>query len=450
MNIFDTLPVNFFNIFNSGNRAIMSDCLFVLYNYMKDNSAYASLKENIMFELTKYFSSHIVEVNEIDNQPPKTRADYVYKKLRDCGWLVEEQGENYQIYASFEDYAISIMDVLFQLDVEKDVEYSSMVYSIYSSFTSFDVENGHKILDLQFNTTKELINKLKNLNTNIKRYIRRLLKDNIKNNLNQLLDSLLSEYQLKIVDRAFYNLTTRDNPLKYRNTIIDTLNIIRDSENSRDVIVRNIMESKDISYEEAYDIFDEQTLFMIDAFENILDLINEISKKNEKFVASATNRIMFLINVKEDIGGKINEIIKSGQRYDDILDNVVEISVNKILDEESIYSPRKQRKIMPKAILEDLVLSDSIRQEAIGKLQANNKYTQQSIENSILGLLKENTYLDGLKCLDEYNDISLFALTWLYGYSRDAKYEIEPLDELISLNQYRFRNFKIKERKKHE
>lgn len=53
------------------------------------------------------------------------------------------------------------------------------------------------------------------------------------------------------------------------------------------------MLSKDLTYQEAMDLFYKQTSYIIDAFESILDLINEINRKNEKFVASATNRIMF-------------------------------------------------------------------------------------------------------------------------------------------------------------
>ncbi|MDF9825516.1 hypothetical protein M2475_001963 [Breznakia sp. PF5-3] len=447
MNIFETLPINFFNIFNNSNKGMISECLFVLYDYMKEDSAFASLKENVIFELTKYFNSHIIETDEIASGTPKERADNIYKRLKDCGWISEEQGDNYQIYASFEDYATSIMNILFQLDADADVEYSSMVYNIYSSFVRFDVNNGHKILDSHYRTTKELMNKLKNLNTNIKRYIKKLLRDNMKNDLNQLLDSLLNEYQLMIVDRAFYNLTTRDHPLKYRNTIIAAISEIRNSEEKINCIVRNIMDSKDITYEKAYDIFDEQTNYMIDSFESILDLINEISKKNEKFVASATNRILFLINVKEDIGGKINEIIKSGQQYDGSLNNIVELSVNKTLDSHSIFSSRKQKLPMHLESIKEVKLDDLIREQEINRLKVNSKYTQQSIEKRILERLDGNSVLNGSVYFKEQMDISLFVLTWLYGYNEKSKYKIEPLNTLVNTNQYKFREFIIKEKK---
>lgn len=143
--------------------------------------------------------------------------------------------------------------------------------------------------------TKSLMTKLKNLNTNIKRYIKRLVQDNMKNDLNQILDSLLSDYQLKIVDRAFYNLTTKDHPLKYRNSIISQIQRIQDDQATSETIIGNIMLSKDLTYQEAMDLFYKQTSYIIDAFESILDLINEINRKNEK-VCCFSNKSYYVFN----------------------------------------------------------------------------------------------------------------------------------------------------------
>lgn len=443
-NLFEILPLNFFNIFSSANKSVFSDCIFVLYDYMKDDAAFASLKDNIIFELTQYFNGHIVEFEDIQSHLAKDRAFYVYRRLKDCGWINEEVGENYQIYASFEDYATTIIETLLNLDKEKDIEYSSMVYNIYSAFLNFDVNNGHKILDAQYNMTKDLMTKLKNLNTNIKRYIKKLLKDNMKNNLNDILDSLLSEYQMKIVDRAFYNLTTKDNPLKYRNSIISQIQEIRVDEMCSDTIIRNIMVSKDIDYQEAYDRFDQQTLYMIDAFEGILDLINEISRKNEKFVASATNRIMFLINVKEDIGGKINEVIKEGQKCSHLFEDITNISINKFLDLDSLYTPRQMKRVMETQFIVDPMLDEEIKKEAIRKLRLNEKYTRSSIEKNVLEKLKDLDEILGSQYYEYQDDLSLFILTWLYGYSQNSQYTIEPLDQIVTKDQYQFREFIIR------
>ena len=442
VNIFDTLPAKFFNIFNTSDRIVISECIDVLYEYIKDDASFASLKENLIYELTKYFTNHLIELEDVQIQSPRERAFYVYRRLKECGWISE--GENYQVYTSFEDYAISIIETLMNLDEDRDIEYSSMVYSIYSQFKNFDVENGHKIIDAQYSMTKSLMTKLKNLNTNIKRYIKRLVKDNMKNDLNQILDSLLSDYQMKIVDRAFYNLTTKDHPLKYRNSIISQIQKIVDDPQTTEIIIGNIMLSKDISYQEASNLFYKQTSYIVDAFESILDLINEINRKNEKFVASATNRIMFLMNAKEDIGGKINDILKEGQHYIEAFENVTTLSVNKYLDQNSLYLPRTIKKVKNVDLIIDEPLDENARLEAIEKLKRNEKYTKTAIEKVVLEELSEKESLLGSTYFENQKDLSMFILTWLYGFSQNACYQIEPQNQIITKEHYQFREFMIR------
>ena len=348
------------------------------------------------------------------------------------------------LIVQLEDYAISIIETLMNLEEDRDIEYSSMVYSIYSQFKNFDIENGHKILDAQYSMTKSLMTKLKNLNTNIKRYIKRLVQDNMKNDLNQILDSLLSDYQLKIVDRAFYNLTTKDHPLKYRNSIISQIQRIQDDQATSETIIGNIMLSKDLTYQEAMDLFYKQTSYIIDAFESILDLINEINRKNEKFVASATNRIMFLMNVKEDIGGKINDIIKEGQECPEVFDQVATISINKYLDQNSLYLPRQIKKVKNTDLILDTQLDEQTRLMAIEKLKQNEKYTKTAIEKNVLQCLDQQETILGSNYYDQNKDLSLFILTWLYGYSQNARYKIEPQENIIKKDHYQFREFIIR------
>lgn len=444
VNIFDTLPAKFFNIFNTSDRVVISECISVLYEYIKDDAAFASLKENLIYELTKYFTNHLIELEDVQIQSTRERAFYVYRRLKECGWISEEVGENYQVYTSFEDYAISIIETLMNLDEDRDIEYSSMVYSIYSQFKNFDIENGHKIIDAQYSMTKSLMTKLKNLNTNIKRYIKRLVKDNMKNDLNQILDSLLSDYQMKIVDRAFYNLTTKDHPLKYRNSIISQIQKIVDDPQTTEIIIDNIMLSKDISYQEASDLFYKQTSYIVDAFESILDLINEINRKNEKFVASATNRIMFLMNAKEDIGGKINDILKEGQHYIEAFENVTTLSINKYLDQNSLYLPRAIKKVKNVDLIIDEPLDENARLEAIEKLKRNEKYTKTAIEKVVLEELSEKESFLGSTYFENQKDLSMFILTWLYGFSQNACYQIEPQNQIIIKEHYQFREFMIR------
>ena len=41
-------------------------------------------------------------------------------------------------------------------------------------------------------------------------------------------------------------------------------------------------------------------------------------------------------------------------------------------------------------------------------------------------------------------DLYLFILTWLYGYSQNALYKIEPQENIIKKDHYQFREFIIR------
>ena len=59
-------------------------------------------------------------------------------------------------------------------------------------------------------------------------------------------------------------------------------------------------------------------------------------------------------------------------------------------------------------------------------------------------LYKYDLLLDDLHLYDQNKDLSLFILTWLYGYSQNALYKIEPQENIIKKDHYQFREFIIR------
>ena len=49
-----------------------------------------------------------------------------------------------------------------------------------------------------------------------------------------------------------------------------------------------------------------------------------------------------------------------------------------------------------------------------------------------------------IKTLENQKDLSMFILTWLYGFSQNACYKIEPQDQIIIKEHYQFREFMIR------
>lgn len=443
-NIFDILPNNFFNIFNGDNKRIMSDCLLLAYDSFKNDLSFSSTKEQITFLIQDYFESHIttIEADEVLNTP-RDKALYILRRLKECGWINEEVGDNYETYITFEDYAIKVMESLFNLDTYNDIEYSGIVYNIFISFSNFDVNKGDLVFETAYENTKDLANKLKNLNSNIKKYIQNLLSNAIKDDLEALLNSLLTEYQTKIVDRAYYNLTTYDNPSKYRQRIINNIENIIQNEKYVDIIVRNIMDKKGFEYQQSYDHLFNQSEYIINTFEHIEDIMEEIDNKNSKFIKSAINRITFLLNNQRDVEGKINNIIKAiSEGYE--ITNTGNIYLNSNIDKQSLYIPRILAKPLDIQMEEIIELDEVIKQRALDKIKQSNYFSRKNIEELVMTRLETGSFLGSSLKINNNNELATLVLIYLYGHSFNSKYLIEPLDDIVVVNGYRFKDFKVR------
>ena len=443
-NIFDILPNNFFNIFIGDNKRVISDCLFLVYHSFKSDLSFSSTKEQVL----SIFQDHVTFLKSDEKlDDSRDKALYILKRLKECGWVNEETGENYEIFITFEDYSIRVLENLFSLDSSSDNgEYSGLIYNIFMSFNTFDVNRGDLVFETGYENTKELANKLKNLNSNIKKYIQNLLDEGIKDDLEALLSSLLQDYQTKIVDRAYYNLTTYDNPSKYRQRIINNIETIISDDKYLDIIVRNIMERKDLGYQEALELLLNQKDYIINAFEHIEEIMQEIDSKNNRFIESAINRITFLLNNQKDIEGKINNIIKAIASGKDVSD-VGNLYLNSFVSRDSLYVPRNYTSIVKSEVEKPAVLDEALKEKALKQIIKSKNYSHKYIEDKVLMLLKQNgDFLGSSLPINNNEDLATLVLIYLYGFTYGTKYEVEPLDNEVIVNNYRFKDFKVKEK----
>ena len=118
-----------------------------------------------------------------------------------------------------------------------------------------------------------------------------------------------------------------------------------DNQDYVSLIIHNIMERKGIEHDQAYDLLMNQKEYIMQSFEHIEDIMQEIDSKNNKFIESAIHRITFLLNNQNDIEGKINNIIKSISSGNDIKD-LGNIYINQMINRDSLYVPRQISKPM--------------------------------------------------------------------------------------------------------
>jgi len=180
-NLFDYIPDNFFYFLYGDNRYINSKIAFRLFSVAKNNNTYTLKKSDVLDIITEYFDGFMFNIEFYDNGQILTNsreeATSVYRRLKECGWIDEDYDIDQTIVTNFEDYTISILNTLLEIDKNSTFELSSKVYNIYTSLKNIEIDRAYLVLSTIYNDSKELIDKLRSLNSNIKKYIKRIVKN---------------------------------------------------------------------------------------------------------------------------------------------------------------------------------------------------------------------------------------------------------------------------------
>lgn len=452
-NFFSILPENFFNVFNGSYKIPAAECLSMLYRESSQGLSFSMDRERAVFLIKEYFENTQQEIEDEQNNhlSASESASYLLRRFRDCGWIEEELGENYQYFIHLQDYAVEIIKTLSTLNRNYSVEYSGYISLICDALKNFKVEKGAITLEQIYHNTEELFRKLSSLNTNIKRYIQRLLDEKLKNDLTAIMNQLLDEFQTKIVDRAYYNLATKDHPEKYKGVILNKLDALYDDYDVLNMIARQYMELKDIDFTEAMNIIMTQLNFVMERFESIGEIMEEIDKKHAKYVSSAVSRILYLLDVHEDVEGKLNRLITAVN--DDVVnsEDLFDLSSVNFVSDNSLFTARTANYKIENQSVEYIELDDSIIQYYQEKYKNDQRFSKKAICKYVDNLIGESQKKQASDLLIESaDDFTYLILMYMYGYSKNVDFVIEELDEVIINKGYRFRNFEVRRKRSYE
>ena len=448
-NIFSSFPPSFFSVLAGKNRELYQRSISALYEKTSYGTSYTLTYDDACLAVEDILDSDVYE-NENDDEKPVSsheRAIRFLRKLKEDEWITEEIGENYQRFLHFRDYAVEFMQMARKMSSGETEEYSGYIFAIYQMLRGIDPLNGDLALERCAANTEDLFRQLASLNTNIKNYIQLLLKDENKDNLHALMDMLLEDYQTKVIDRAYYNLTTRDNPEKFREYILNRISLIRDDDALVDSMIRQKMERKGLSYEEADRKIEEQLDYIESCFSTIHELMDEIDRKNHKYITSALARITFLLEAHEDLEGKINRILKALMSGKLASDSLFRLYKTASLDSDSLYTIKRKRLKVRESFAEELTIDEDVIREFEELLALEQKFSRTSVELHMLGLLEGKKEVKaGDLDLSSFEEFTFLVLGYLYGHDEKSGIEIEDTDNTVVASGYRFKDFIIRRR----
>ena len=438
MNLFDRIPDRFFSILASGNKRIYVEALFVLRQAFKTELTIR--RDELTAMLTGSLEGSILQAdfteeaeelgeNYSESGDLSGKAHLLIRKLRDTGWIeIEYERGSFQENITIPDYAIEIINVLYDLSSEKVREYNSYVYATYAALINAKDNTDYLYLALQaeYQNTIRLVDELKLLFNNIKRYYQRI-SDSM--DVNELLEEHFDKYREQIVDTIYYPLKTIDSVPRFKFAILSVLNEwLMDERLISEIVSQGVQ--RRVFQDEVQGR--EESLYMIntiaDTYEGIEGMIVDIDRKHVEYTNASIDRIRYQINTDRSAKGKLIAILQhtDENRIISAMQDAVETYRHGYMDTQSLYD-RVRRTVKTEG--KPLQVKDTAQNPALisgfledMRRQYSNSKIDAYIEKCFQG---RDQFTTGDVVIGGTEDFLLFLLGTLRGREKSASFYME-------------------------
>jgi len=452
--LFDELDSKFFHVFAGEQRRVNADIILFLADLFQRENATFMTKETVVGALTEWFEIALLEPildedgDDLSTKTSREKALSKIKQLKRCGWLTEEDGENYMPILQIEDNALIIIKAL--LDIKsnsKPKEYSGYLVVMDSLLRDFDFNQGVVTLEQVYENMITFTNRLQGLISSIRKFYARMLKDDSIDPRRHL-DTLLNEYHENVVKRAFDNLKQKDNPSKFRGNILAQIQRIGTEESIERLIDNYRTVKGEQDPEIARNWIVERIRFIETKIDQIPMTIEIIDQKNTKYIRSTQMKLNFLLTESADIEGKLIRIMRGMNRVsdDEAFAEAFALHSMDLLDERSGFQPR-ERKAQAEEV--KLVMNPPVDEkkleEARKRLFREDRTSKRSINAYVRTLLTKKSIVRASEIsLETAVDLVRLLLIRLYGHHPTMCYEIIDLNQEIRTERYVYHDYAIK------
>lgn len=445
--MFQVISENFFVPLASPNKMIYWECLVKLFSVMNYQLSFGVERDVLVQELQYYFEQEqavSIEEEGFDGKNSRDKANWMLRRLEYYGWIEIETDKSYVQRASLKEYAVKVIKTLLEIEEGRQIEYQGYIYTIYSLVRSSTDNPGIVLLSILENTDM-LITGLKNLNSGIKHYIDELTKYKTPA---EIMDVLFNDYIENIVDKAYHRLLTSDNVSKFRPEIVERLESKSRSKSYIEKASAEIAGIREITTEQAEELVYQYIHEIIDAFQNMDDILAEINQKNTQYQKAAINRAKFYLIGGEDVRGQLKEILSEiNERINaenmelggiyriTFLDELIKLYSSGVLDERSLYVPIEGKKEFKPVELSDDLPDQALRQAKLKKMMEKMErvLNPQKIDLYVLNCMKDRKEMMASELpLQTTEDFVHMIYVRLYGQRKNMKYKIETGEELYS------------------
>ena len=450
MSLFDTIPPNFFSVLASGNKEIYVDALMLLHKQLKHELNIVD--SDYIAALVELLENRTYELEEDDDVAESgftltSKARLILNRFVKTGWVDKEtmDGSFIEVITP-RPYAIATMRLLHDLEETQVKEYSSLVFSTYSSLKEArenqQTQMYEAIMTAKANTD-QLLYELKTLYHGIRGYMRRIQG---QHNVNKLLSDHFDEYK-ELADRIYHPIKTMDSVYRYMAPIREILiAVLGDDELMESVGKRALAVRKYGSEEEARSIIIAAIDYVMDTYQSIGNIVNEIDKKHSTYTKLSVDTIRYQMSADQTIAGKLAQALKTYALADSndrelilgVMERTVRVNRQEFLDGRSLWRRSTKNKRGALTPLEIDAENSLSREAAIRLLPSlEDKYSLKKLRGYIQQLLGDR---DSVSTADidigSDEEFLLLLLSTLRAGERGSGFKMTPEDGTKETNDY--------------
>ena len=456
--LYQYIPDNLFSILASAKRDLYADALFVVREAFKTeltirkSDLLAMLIDKLESEIIAAdFAEELLDESVADITGLSGKAHILLRRLIETGWIeIEYASNSFEENITVPDYAIKIINLLYDLTNEAMKEYNSYVFATYSALKN--AREGHQdylyqAMTTAYRNTVELVDELKTLFNNIKKYQQRI-SDNSE--INELLKEHFTEYKTTVIDRVYHPLKTMDSVPRFKNHILLLAREYAENPAITSQIIqqgqkRGIYTDEENGHEDII----EKVNFIVDTYESIGELIDDVDHKHAEYTRASVDKMRYLLNADHSVKGKLVELLKRSNQSvvsERLIDGVA-VFQQIFMDSNSLYNKVQRRdKSLAAALSVKRESVDISNDEAIQQFIAavKNQYSDKRIDQFIDSLFgeqasfsSENVAFTGIEAF------ILFILGTIRANSDTVAYCVEFSTGYITSNGYKLPKVKF-------
>lgn len=454
MNLFDTIPGNFFSVLASGNKELYVDALMLL-NQMFKYDLNIRVDDYIsslisLFEDKDYVLEEDDEVTE-SGLTSSVKARLILNRFIETGWVDKEylDGSFIEIITP-RDYAIQMMKLLSELSDHTLHEYNSLVFATYSGLKQAKNEHHGQMYEAVLsarNNTEQLTYELRSLYHGIRSYLRRIQE---QSDVNLLLQNHFEEYK-RMSDRIYHPIKTMDSIHRYMAPIQEILSDILGDEQLMGSMRERAMSIRRYDHdEEAGQEIISSIDYILDVYQSIGGIVNEIDRKHSIYTKSSIEKIQYLMTADQSIKGKLIEMLKayansSGAKREHIgnmFEKNIRVNRQEFIDGKSLYHKNvRSRRITSEPL--EITGDDRFSEDAMAGMleQIKNGYPLSKIRAYVDRLfLTGETINSEMIPINNDTDFILLILAVVRANERGMSYKVRMNEGRLEKNGYKIPN----------